>query len=1371
MSIGKPVGDAARSIARGLREKLSAAEKALLIAELNSDDGDERLITRAELNEAIAAISIPGTIEIGTAFALPSAIAAGATWSQVVSGIVGASSATSGVLVTATPTLTQDGDPFLAGETVSPEAAIAGSVTLTAVGCAPVTVPLPEVIALQAAPTLITFDRVTVPEDAAAGFVVGTPTADVPDAVISLIGSAGGTFDLVGGEVVVANPALIDFETASSLDIALRAATNGGQIDAGFAVGIGDVAGPSATGALPDRTYSQGSGVQTVNAAADFVGITAGTTWSVTGVGASVDASGVVSITTDTIRASSAVAVTATNDEGSASSGFSVVVTATVLASLELTSFHIQHFDAAYPGSNTVGWHLRSAPTDDWEDQIDHYEVSRDGGSTWATAPYGPAAGSRLSEGPIGPATNLLIRAVTGTGRTGPAYALPAEAPATFIAPDQQRTVTDKAGLLAAAAEATASPGASFRVALRGPGNGGDFSDLIGDDWKNLLENRTADFTICPADILDPPTLSKIKLYKTIYDPGAGATLGHLTVQHLRVYDEHPVVQHYLQDLQPNQKFIVELVGSNAALRAIRLDGVLFQSNAPHARTGLSPQHRVTGLQITDSDAGSAIDVVRASFDHVFGGLELKRATNVTLDRATFRWLWDDPWKIITSQVDAETAGTCADCAILDPIVYDCIGDHGWHFDVGGHIFASPKFNASITGLHVRGLIGFPGREGIRQPVKGNAQSFDLNANKDYTYQPTLSGDLSILTQADIDSRNLKAFILDNSAGPIEVILGDPSGWAATPPTWDPTPSAGKTPAYDLLVQVVSANYPVTFRREDGTALIIEEEGLEAVSYSTRQQGHTFTLITSGQGAPGADWIVRERGPAYQHHWADDAQDTADVRYEFELALYSSKAGYWYDNWTSVARCCTWLTFAPGTVWGTRPNRRANGWPSGGFDDTSGYTSLTEDQQFFGMVMTGLVDRADGVTRVEAQFPRNTYATASRSDFLWLARNYDLGPDFDLLDPSTFRFFSVSPEDHLRLLRPLAGGEVETARHGPLRADADEDYYNFGQHAAEPFGPREARLRTVTSPAIVPAPDGALVTWDLPLTEEAITDYEWELSTDGGTSWTAGAPWGGGALEVTVSGLTGGVDTVRARIRPVTAVATGRWVETAEVLAGEAVAAPAFLAEFKKVQADSTGGAGYVFPLGDLVVPNADEDLLFIAHVRCGGTAPAADLSLTVGGVEAEEVRFAEGGFRANVSIFRIKGGLAAGSHAVELTNAATTGNPATGVHLSAFEAPHGSITATAASGKAATSISLPIAPAVVGSYVIWGFTLNSTAAIASITGTGAVLAGYTAAGEVTHAMSVLATGAASTSTDPMSSGVTMAANTQLAAVAVELRP
>jgi len=85
-------------------------------------------------------------------------------------------------------------------------------------------------------------------------------------------------------------------------------------------------AAPVAQGGLPEEIFDQGSGVQTVAAAADFAGESLA--FGVAGAGATVDpATGLVAIPTDTALAATVI-VTATNSGGRATSAFPVTVEA-----------------------------------------------------------------------------------------------------------------------------------------------------------------------------------------------------------------------------------------------------------------------------------------------------------------------------------------------------------------------------------------------------------------------------------------------------------------------------------------------------------------------------------------------------------------------------------------------------------------------------------------------------------------------------------------------------------------------------------------------------------------------------------------------------------------------------------------------------------------------------------------------------------------------------------------------------------------------------------------------------------------------------------------------------------------------------------
>lgn len=84
-----------------------------------------------------------------------------------------------------------------------------------------------------------------------------------------------------------------------------------------------------ATGGLPDVSYTQGTGDQTVNAAPDFSGATGGA-WSVTGGGATIDTSGVVTISTSALLAGVTITVSYTNSGGVANSAFQATVSSSV---------------------------------------------------------------------------------------------------------------------------------------------------------------------------------------------------------------------------------------------------------------------------------------------------------------------------------------------------------------------------------------------------------------------------------------------------------------------------------------------------------------------------------------------------------------------------------------------------------------------------------------------------------------------------------------------------------------------------------------------------------------------------------------------------------------------------------------------------------------------------------------------------------------------------------------------------------------------------------------------------------------------------------------------------------------------------------
>lgn len=84
---------------------------------------------------------------------------------------------------------------------------------------------------------------------------------------------------------------------------------------------------PAGSGTIGNVVYDQNSGDQTVDAAPAFTGA-AGGSWSVSPIWATINTAGVVTLTTETLRAGETVTVTYTNSGGSATRTFTVTVNA-----------------------------------------------------------------------------------------------------------------------------------------------------------------------------------------------------------------------------------------------------------------------------------------------------------------------------------------------------------------------------------------------------------------------------------------------------------------------------------------------------------------------------------------------------------------------------------------------------------------------------------------------------------------------------------------------------------------------------------------------------------------------------------------------------------------------------------------------------------------------------------------------------------------------------------------------------------------------------------------------------------------------------------------------------------------------------------
>jgi parallel beta-helix repeat protein len=96
------------------------------------------------------------------------------------------------------------------------------------------------------APTDITLSNSTVPENSPAGTTVGALTAVDPDAgdshTFTLLDNAGGRFAISGNSLVVAAGANLDYETAASHQVTIRATDSGGlSVDKTFTINVQNI--------------------------------------------------------------------------------------------------------------------------------------------------------------------------------------------------------------------------------------------------------------------------------------------------------------------------------------------------------------------------------------------------------------------------------------------------------------------------------------------------------------------------------------------------------------------------------------------------------------------------------------------------------------------------------------------------------------------------------------------------------------------------------------------------------------------------------------------------------------------------------------------------------------------------------------------------------------------------------------------------------------------------------------------------------------------------------------------------------------------------------------------------------------------------
>jgi Ca2+-binding RTX toxin-like protein len=98
------------------------------------------------------------------------------------------------------------------------------------------------------APTGVSLSSASIPENSIVGTVVGTLAAIDPDtrdgAGFELVNNANGAFTLIGDQIVVANPALLNFEAGATRTISVLATDSGGlTAQRDFTINLGNLTG------------------------------------------------------------------------------------------------------------------------------------------------------------------------------------------------------------------------------------------------------------------------------------------------------------------------------------------------------------------------------------------------------------------------------------------------------------------------------------------------------------------------------------------------------------------------------------------------------------------------------------------------------------------------------------------------------------------------------------------------------------------------------------------------------------------------------------------------------------------------------------------------------------------------------------------------------------------------------------------------------------------------------------------------------------------------------------------------------------------------------------------------------------------------
>jgi hypothetical protein len=551
---------------------------------------------------------------------------------------------------------------------------------------------------------------------------------------------------------------------------------------------------------------------------------------------------------------------------------------------------------------------------------------------------------------------------------------------------------------------------------------------------------------------------------------------------------------------------------NNNPLSDVQFINCEFIGNAKDAKTGLYPKQKIVSVYVRRCTGTFAIE--DSYFDGVHFMSNGEQCNTVKINRNTIRRFHEDGWGGSNTSPDGLGYDYFEFC---DNVIYDPIGHHHLHQDYF-HFFGGDGFKSG----RIRGNICFPGYEGHVTPGKNDL--FDGATNSIRRDQPVSS-----------DYKTSNFTYTEAGVGDRMIFL---NGCSMTLP-------AANTLSVTRRTQVifwapnggVNANTKIVFPSN------ITWQG-QSVSEIVMDVPWMCVNIL-GNPTTGT-WTAGEGGPTYQGFFTNSSPDGyRDCDVDANILYVHHPNAIRFDGVNGANMRVfntTLLPSFPGALNGaTRANSRSQHGPN-----------ASERRGIAFQFSTGVDIRgnfADWANYGAGAFPNG----ANLNAFQGLAdlHNFDvLKANFPVPDPAVAQNYPATKAEAIARARPLAGSVAARSGCGALAevGKESEDYYNFGQHPAEPLG---YRMETPWYPIrlqVTAASGGFSASWAAPAPiHGAITGYAVEYSVNGG-SFTSLAGYGGTALTAAYSGGSAGQSIV-VRVRATNANGNGPWMVAAAVTA------------------------------------------------------------------------------------------------------------------------------------------------------------------------------------------------------------------------------